>query len=381
LYDSTIGQQLVWGVAATARITDRVSVIAESYGRAGLPDFALDASPLEVEGGIRIYATSAVAFVVGGGAGLVNGIGSPEARFFISLGYAPDVRDSDGDGIPNGRDRCPLVPEDKDGFEDDDGCPDDDNDGDHRPDAVDRCPDQAEDIDGFEDDDGCPDLDNDKDGIPDLQDKCPNVPEDGKPPYPKDGCPAAPPEESARAPLPTDRPGPPAPATLPAGDAPDAPAAPGGAIACAAPDRDHDGVPDAQDQCPDEPEAINGVADEDGCPDTGGVEVVRLDDDRLEIGRVPTLDQGKLSRGGEIIVDQMAQVMRGHADVTSWLIALALPSAAEARRVAAAITARLVARGLPVDRVQILTTAGRAKIGGVVKQRAASEPPACSAGR
>jgi hypothetical protein len=32
--------------------------------------------------------------------------------------------DHDGDGIPNERDRCPDLPEDFDGFQDDDGCPD-----------------------------------------------------------------------------------------------------------------------------------------------------------------------------------------------------------------------------------------------------------------
>ncbi|HMG21560.1 MAG TPA: transporter, partial [Kofleriaceae bacterium] len=154
IYDTTIGQQLVWGVAGAIRLTDRLSLIAEGYGRAGLPDLALDASPLEVEGGIRFYATGSVAVLVGGGAGVIKGIGAPEARLFVSLGFAPDVRDSDGDGIPNGRDRCPLVPEDKDGFQDDDGCPDDDNDGDGIADAVDKCPNDPETVNGFEDDDG-----------------------------------------------------------------------------------------------------------------------------------------------------------------------------------------------------------------------------------
>src|SRR4029453_5260495 len=41
-------------------------------------------------------------------------------------------------------------------------------------DNVDKCPDDPEDKDGFEDEDGCPDKDNDKDGILDAQDKCPN---------------------------------------------------------------------------------------------------------------------------------------------------------------------------------------------------------------
>jgi OOP family OmpA-OmpF porin len=33
------------------------------------------------------------------------------------------------------------------------------------------------------------------------------------------------------------------------------------------PDRDHDGIPDADDKCPDQPENENGFDDEDGCPD------------------------------------------------------------------------------------------------------------------
>jgi outer membrane protein OmpA-like peptidoglycan-associated protein len=33
------------------------------------------------------------------------------------------------------------------------------------------------------------------------------------------------------------------------------------------PDRDNDGIPDAKDACPDEPEDLNGVKDDDGCPD------------------------------------------------------------------------------------------------------------------
>jgi OOP family OmpA-OmpF porin len=95
----------------------------------------------------------------------------------------PD-NDNDNDGIADKVDKCPNDPEDKDGFEDDDGCPDDDNDKDGLADKVDKCPNEAEDKDGFEDDDGCPDDDNDKDGIADKDDKCPLEP--GVPP---DGCP------------------------------------------------------------------------------------------------------------------------------------------------------------------------------------------------
>ncbi|PIR03814.1 MAG: hypothetical protein COV59_04050 [Candidatus Magasanikbacteria bacterium CG11_big_fil_rev_8_21_14_0_20_39_34] len=87
-----------------------------------------------------------------------------------------DGDDCDGDGIPDGKDQCFKIPEDKDGFQDDDGCPDPDNDGDGIPDGVDQCSNEPEDYDGFEDDDGCPELDNDGDGIPDGDDLCPNQP-------------------------------------------------------------------------------------------------------------------------------------------------------------------------------------------------------------
>ena len=132
-------------------------------------------------------------------------------------------KDSDGDGIPDDVDKCPNEPEDKDGFQDADGCPDPDNDHDGIPDAQDKCPNDPEDKDGFQDADGCPDPDNDNDGIPDAQDKCPNEPEDKDGFQDADGCPD--------------------------------------------PDNDQDGVPDAQDKCPDQPETKNGYQDEDGCPD------------------------------------------------------------------------------------------------------------------
>jgi OOP family OmpA-OmpF porin len=66
--------------------------------------------------------------------------------------------DRDEDGIPDAQDKCPDRPEDKDGFEDEDGCPDIDNDGDHVLDIADKCPLQPETMNGFEDDDGCPDT-------------------------------------------------------------------------------------------------------------------------------------------------------------------------------------------------------------------------------
>jgi OmpA-OmpF porin, OOP family len=97
--------------------------------------------------------------------------------------------DPDHDGIVGAADKCPNEPEDKDGFQDADGCPDPDNDGDGIPDAVDKCPNEPEDKDGFQDEDGCPDPDNDGDGIPDAVDKCPNEPETKNGYQDEDGCP------------------------------------------------------------------------------------------------------------------------------------------------------------------------------------------------
>lgn len=68
--------------------------------------------------------------------------------------HTPDgcPADSDGDGLADDRDHCPdraaRTPT---------GCPPADTDGDSVPDQRDRCPNRAEVKNGFEDDDGCPD--------------------------------------------------------------------------------------------------------------------------------------------------------------------------------------------------------------------------------
>ena len=72
----------------------------------------------------------------------------------IGLGNEPD---GDYDGVPDSLDQCPLVVEDHDGFEDEDGCPDLDDDNDGLPDSEDRCPRAAETVNGYEEEDGCPD--------------------------------------------------------------------------------------------------------------------------------------------------------------------------------------------------------------------------------
>jgi hypothetical protein len=64
----------------------------------------------------------------------------------------PAEIDTDNDGIPDSRDKCPTIAEDMNGYEDDDGCPEIDSDGDGVPDAIDKCPD----VPGPKSNNGCP---------------------------------------------------------------------------------------------------------------------------------------------------------------------------------------------------------------------------------
>jgi outer membrane protein OmpA-like peptidoglycan-associated protein len=157
---------------------------------------------------------------------LMAGLAVTLGRHAPAAAPPPEVappRDVDNDGIIDSLDLCPNDPEDKDGFEDGDGCPDPDNDKDGILDANDKCPNQAETKNGIDDEDGCPEDDKDGDGIVGSRDKCPTEAEDKDGFEDDDGCPD--------------------------------------------PDNDKDGILDANDKCPNEPETKNGYQDEDGCPD------------------------------------------------------------------------------------------------------------------
>jgi OOP family OmpA-OmpF porin len=82
--------------------------------------------------------------------------------------------DTDTDGVTDASDRCADTKEDTDGFDDADGCLDEDNDGDGVLDEADQCDDAPETPNGVDDDDGCPDYDPDKDndGVADKKDRC-----------------------------------------------------------------------------------------------------------------------------------------------------------------------------------------------------------------
>ena len=236
----------------------------------------------------------------GAGMGLRKGFGTPDWRGLAGLRFGfgeaavaptapPRELDRDGDGILDSSDACIDQPEDVDGFQDDDGCPDPDNDGDgvldhddrciNVPGTVelrgcpdsdgdgiadidDKCPNDPEDKDGFEDGDGCPDLDNDKDGVPDLTDACPM----DKGPAENRGCPDT--------------------------------------------DRDNDKVVDRLDNCPTEP----GPPENQGCPKK---QLVKITEDKLEILESVyfKFDLAVIERRSFGLLDNVAAVLTAHPEL------------------------------------------------------------------
>jgi hypothetical protein len=83
---------------------------------------------------------------------------SSDLQILLGVGYAPRKHDQDADGVPDSRDQCVHLPEDKDGFQDEDGCADDDNDGDMIVDEDDRCPNVPAEEGHDDDEDGCTDT-------------------------------------------------------------------------------------------------------------------------------------------------------------------------------------------------------------------------------
>jgi outer membrane protein OmpA-like peptidoglycan-associated protein len=182
----------------------------------------------------------------------------------------PPNTDTDGDGVLDTADKCPNEPEDKDLFDDTDGCPELDNDADGVSDANDKCPLEAEDKDGFEDTDGCIDPDNDGDGVPDTADKCPAEAEDKDGFKDLDGC--------------IDK------------------------------DNDGDGFADDKDKCPNEAEIINGVTDDDGCADRGD-SFVLVSPDRLELLESINFKKIMLQKSSNKVLGQIGATLRAHPEI------------------------------------------------------------------
>jgi OmpA-OmpF porin, OOP family len=195
----------------------------------------------------------------------------------IGLGFTLGKgKDTDGDGVPDRRDKCPDTPT---GVQvDKDGCPID-TDGDGVPDYQDECPTEAglpelggcpdRDGDGVADkDDRCPDEpgtaatqgcpDSDGDGVPDIDDKCPDTPRGVQ--VGADGCPV---------------------------------------------DSDGDGVPDNEDLCPNSP----GTAENRGCPELDA-RTLKLMEEKVRF----EFDQARVQDGYRQLLDSIVVALERYPD-------------------------------------------------------------------
>ena len=155
-----VRDHLTWAAAARIPLgeTGLVQLIPEFAGEFPLTadDRGPEETPMEARFAGRFQPGNWVTIDTGLGVGIVQGYGIPDWRLFVGPSFSPRDDDRDDDGIVDSEDACPTQPEDVDGFEDEDGCPDPDNDGDGLRDSQDDCPIDPEDFDGFEDTDGCP---------------------------------------------------------------------------------------------------------------------------------------------------------------------------------------------------------------------------------
>lgn len=308
---------------------------------------------------------------------------APRFRVGLSARYAPTGGDMDADGVLDRDDACPKVAEDRDGFKDEDGCPEPDNDGDRILDKDDKCRDAAETVDGFKDEDGCPDPDDDNDGIPDEEDACRNEAEDKDGFKDDDGCPEPDNDND--------------------GFLDKADTCPNGAEdkdgfkdddgcpdpdndfdqildeadqcptlredldgfqdgdGCPEPDNDEDGLLDGVDRCPIDAETIDGKDDEDGCPEAGARSLVKWSGVRIAAETPPRFGAGsaKMTKPLEATIRQMAQLAKGRAPFANIVVegyadrvgdeSPAAMALAEKR--ALEVKAMLIDAGLPADRI------------------------------
>ncbi len=266
---------------------------------------------------------------VGAGFGLGDGWGVPTWRVYGGIGWtmAPAAEapkpepvvappppapapapepvkpvDTDGDGLSDDVDQCPAVAEDKDGFNDADGCADPDNDADGVPDASDKCAITA----GPAENGGCPDTDKDGDTVVDRLDAC----VDATGVVSRNGCPE--------------------------------------------PDRDGDGVIDRLDNCPTEA----GSAEFDGCK---AKQLAVIKDGAIEIRESVFFANGKdlIEKRSFGLLDNVAAVLVAHPELSKVVVEGHTDNAGKAEwnqklseGRAAAVVKHLVKKGVAAERLE-----------------------------
>lgn len=356
------GAELRFGVASEYHFTPLFAGVVEVEGAATFA--AGNDVPTEARGALRLGQDFVV--TVGGAGGFGGVVGNPVFRVFAGAQWTPMTRDADNDGIDDSDDACPGDPEDRDGFMDGDGCPENDNDGDRVVDQSDKCPDQVEDFDGFQDEDGCPEEDNDGDGVPDGYDSCEGQKEDLDGDRDDDGCPDydtdrdgiqdnvdACPEQAEDTDGLADEDG------CPEDDAdgdgindvqdacPDASEWWNGILdddGCPEDDEDQDNVPDQIDRCPDHAETLNGKSDDDGCPDGALLFVVKQQ--KLLFVTQPETSAGKpdYRRTSSVLDAVVGFVKLNHQRGSLRVVMVAPPEDAQAASKAEALATLLRAR-------------------------------------
>ncbi len=155
------GNSMQWGLGLRMEPFGPFFVAGEAAGRAPARAYAGEAPDYagEAIGTVGLVPSRFLSVSAGAGGGFAQGLSTPSLRWLTMVDVRPrKVHDLDEDGLPDLRDACPRLPEDRDDFRDADGCPDPDNDRDGVPDTTDECPLVAENINGIEDYDGCPEL-------------------------------------------------------------------------------------------------------------------------------------------------------------------------------------------------------------------------------
>jgi outer membrane protein OmpA-like peptidoglycan-associated protein len=178
-----------------------------------------------------------------------------------------------------------MEPEDRDGFQDDDGAPERDNDADGVTDDADACAMVA----GVMENAGCPDVDVDEDGVVDRLDACRSL----QGPAENQGCPDGD-------------------AIIDRLDRCPSVVGPAENRGCPWPDTDADGVADGEDNCPVEP----GPASNAGCPSTKK-QLVFLTSDRLVLKEQVLFGAGvaTILPQSQRLIANLAEVLKSHPSV------------------------------------------------------------------
>ncbi|MFD1468708.1 OmpA family protein [Hymenobacter caeli] len=238
----------------------------------------------------------------------------------LALGKA---KDTDGDGVPDRKDKCPDTPAGV--AVDPTGCPLD-KDADGVPDYQDKCPD----VKGLAALQGCPDADGD--GVADADDKCPNTPAGVK--VDASGCPLDADGDGVADYL--DK----CPNT-PAGVKVDASGCPL--------DADGDGVADADDKCPNTPAGtkVNASGCPEMSPDQKATKYIRF-----------ALNKARLTPDSNVALDELAQLLNQYPDYTLSIAGHTDNTGSEAynlplsNRRANAVRDYLISKGVPEARIE-----------------------------